>query len=227
MSVWISHHTYRRVRFVQKMTDKQHILQRRRAILAAAQDAFDARGCEATTMDEIAEKAALAKGTLYNYFHSKEDLFLGVFVSAFADDDDQVQRLVDAPAPASEKLQRLMDYLFSQLQFYTRSGKLLMEMWATAARQQQEEGLAGSIATIHGDWRRRFRVILDEGIEAGQFGRHLDSRVVASLIWATINGIIVQAMFDTEAEIGHRSLATLKRGLLAGLTAWSDSGASD
>jgi len=41
-----------------------------------------------------------------------------------------------------------------------------------------------------------------DGIEAGQFGRHPDSGVVASLIWATINGIIVQAMFDTDAEIG-------------------------
>jgi len=48
---------------------------RRRAILAVAREVFLARGYAATSMSEIAAKLGGSKGTLYNYFRSKEELF--------------------------------------------------------------------------------------------------------------------------------------------------------
>lgn len=44
-------------------------------ILDAAYDLFGSQGYYATKMSEIAELAGIAKGTLYLYFSSKEDLF--------------------------------------------------------------------------------------------------------------------------------------------------------
>ena len=54
---------------------------RRQAIIAAAQEAFDAHGYAATTIDEVAAKAGISKGNIYNYFRSKEELFEQVFVN--------------------------------------------------------------------------------------------------------------------------------------------------
>jgi AcrR family transcriptional regulator len=48
---------------------------KRRAILEVARAAFLARGYAATSMSEIAAKLGGSKGTLYNYFRSKEELF--------------------------------------------------------------------------------------------------------------------------------------------------------
>src|SRR5271156_4544540 len=48
---------------------------RRRAILRVAREVFLARGYAATSMSEIAAKLGGSKGTLYNYFRSKEELF--------------------------------------------------------------------------------------------------------------------------------------------------------
>ena len=48
---------------------------RRRAILDVAHDVFLAQGYAATSMSEIATKLGGSKGTLYNYFRSKEELF--------------------------------------------------------------------------------------------------------------------------------------------------------
>lgn len=48
---------------------------KRRAILQVAHDVFLARGYAATSMSEIAAKLGGSKGTLYNYFRSKEELF--------------------------------------------------------------------------------------------------------------------------------------------------------
>jgi AcrR family transcriptional regulator len=45
-------------------------------ILEAARKLFAKRGFSEVTMDEIAEAAGLAKGTLYLYFESKRDVYL-------------------------------------------------------------------------------------------------------------------------------------------------------
>ena len=120
--------------------------------------------------------------------------------------------------PAAEKLQRLLDYVFDRLESFTRSGKLVMELWAQAAKKDK---LTEAMADIHAYWRTCIRTILEEGVRNGEFGLHFDPAVASSLIWATLNGIIVQAMFDCGAEVGQRSLSSLKRGLLAQLRAWS------
>ena len=57
---------------------------KRRAILDVASEVFVAQGYAATSMSEIAARLGGSKGTLYNYFRSKEELF-----SAFITDTCQ------------------------------------------------------------------------------------------------------------------------------------------
>jgi AcrR family transcriptional regulator len=51
---------------------------RERQILDAARDVFSDKGFAAATTAEIAQKACVAEGTIYNYFHSKRELFIAV-----------------------------------------------------------------------------------------------------------------------------------------------------
>ena len=53
---------------------------RRKAILEVARDVFLNQGYAAASMSEIASRVGGSKGTLYNYFRSKEELF-GAFMS--------------------------------------------------------------------------------------------------------------------------------------------------
>ncbi|NJE06313.1 TetR/AcrR family transcriptional regulator [Thermococcus sp. M36] len=46
----------------------------RERILKASEKLFAEKGYDETTVDEIVEKAGVAKGTFYNYFRSKEEL---------------------------------------------------------------------------------------------------------------------------------------------------------
>src|SRR3954466_13754329 len=48
------------------------------ALLGAAAETFAARGYEAATMDEIAERVGFSKGALYYRYKTKEDLFLAL-----------------------------------------------------------------------------------------------------------------------------------------------------
>src|SRR5258708_17892180 len=59
------------------LRDRQKI-ERERRILAAARRLFDRRGYVNTSMEDVAARAGLAVGTLYNYFSSKEQLLLAL-----------------------------------------------------------------------------------------------------------------------------------------------------
>lgn len=52
--------------------------QSRRRILESARDVFFRDGFMAANLDEVAERAGVAKGTLYRYFESKADLYVAV-----------------------------------------------------------------------------------------------------------------------------------------------------
>jgi TetR/AcrR family transcriptional regulator len=57
-------------------------LDRRGAILAVALEALRESGFDAITMNGLAQRAGLAKGTLYLYFQTKEEVFLALFLEA-------------------------------------------------------------------------------------------------------------------------------------------------
>lgn len=58
-----------------KAREKKH---RREQILNAAEHIIFSKGIDNATMDEIAKKAELSKGSLYLYFKNKTDLYLAV-----------------------------------------------------------------------------------------------------------------------------------------------------
>jgi AcrR family transcriptional regulator len=59
-----------------KLREKEN---RVRQIVDAAEDIFFSKGVDAATIDEIAERAEISKGTVYLYFKSKEELIATVF----------------------------------------------------------------------------------------------------------------------------------------------------
>ncbi|MCK8462699.1 TetR/AcrR family transcriptional regulator [Aliiroseovarius sp. S1339] len=60
-------------------------VERHVAILSAARDLIEELGCDGVTMSALAKRAGLAKGTLYLYVRTKEELFLLLFVDALED----------------------------------------------------------------------------------------------------------------------------------------------
>ena len=59
-----------------KATFKHLPDEKRERILRTATQLFAERGFNQTEMEEIAKRSGVAKGSLYNYFRSKDDLFL-------------------------------------------------------------------------------------------------------------------------------------------------------
>ncbi len=196
-----------------------HASVRHEAILAAAEKVFGDCGYAQATMEAVAERAGVSKGSLYNYFRSKRDLFLAVFAAAMAGEEAGLSRRLEmeGQASAGEKIEHLFDYWFDRLGRYLRLGRLGLELWATAARQGREDEPSVGFRRLYVRWRGQLGEIVAEGIRNGEFGADLDPQVAASLILAVLDGITVQVILETGVVVDEGFLAALKRGVLAGL----------
>ena len=77
---------------------------RRQIIIEAAEKLFLSKGYEDTTMDQIANESEFSKGTLYNYFKSKDDLYLAIGTKSYEILIDYTKNLIENKDPGLEQL---------------------------------------------------------------------------------------------------------------------------
>lgn len=82
-----------------RIRDIARAAKRRREILTGASRAFAHGGYDATNMDQIARECGLAKGHIYHYFRSKEEIFTEIRADAVS---REIERLT-AIAPITAK----------------------------------------------------------------------------------------------------------------------------
>ena len=82
-------------------------------ILAAARRLMDQKGVDALTMDEIAQAAGVAKGTLYLYFGSKDELIQALLSQVGEAMARDLEAILAKPAPPPEKLQQVVVMLLN------------------------------------------------------------------------------------------------------------------
>jgi len=193
------------------------VARRRREITAAAAKVFDANGYARTTMDAVAAEAGVAKGSLYNYFPSKHDLFVQVFTSALAEDEDAIEEILRRPAGAAEKLRTHLDHWYSRLEHYRRVGGLTLEFWATAARGDREGEIAALFQQMFRRWHGRISAIIAEGVAAGEFRSGLNIPAAAVSIMASIDGLSLYAILNVGIELDEAGLEAFKQSMLTGL----------
>jgi len=95
--------------------------QRQEAILQAAEEILKQDGFANLSMDKIAEKAELSKGTLYLYFENKEQLLIGIINGHM---DRLIKRLEKTFKKHGELRQLLRELVTILLDFYRNSEEL-------------------------------------------------------------------------------------------------------
>lgn len=188
-------------------------------ILAAAEKVFEAHGYAAATMDAVAAEAGVAKGSIYNYFKSKHDLFAQIFNEMAAGEMASADELLATSASATEKLAALLDYWSGRLEEYKRIGRLVLEFWSTAAHEGQQGEMTPMFRELYGRSREIVAAVLAEGAESGEFNRELDPQLAASLILAILDGVEVQSILGMGVTLDSEFLAALRRTILAPLSA--------
>jgi TetR/AcrR family fatty acid metabolism transcriptional regulator len=90
------------------MTDRSVSDRKRLGILCAARAVFSRKGYAEAAVDDVAEEAHIAKGTLYLYFKSKEELYLAALVSDLQNMSTEARRDMEAAETFREKLKAFL-----------------------------------------------------------------------------------------------------------------------
>ncbi len=109
---------------MQNMSRKERErLFKRQEIVNAAREVFARRGFSAATLDDIADRAEFGKGTLYNYFENKEELFETVIADAVDEFVDVATRTCTDPGRSFQEsyvdfARQLLQLLYGHFSIY-------------------------------------------------------------------------------------------------------------
>ena len=95
---------------------------RQSEILAAARRVFASRGFHDSTIEDVAEAAGIAKGTIYLYYASKLDLYWAALKAGIVAMVEEAERQMAAVATVREKMQAFIaskiNYAEAQKDFF-------------------------------------------------------------------------------------------------------------
>jgi len=189
---------------------------RTREILAAARKLLEQRGPEAMTMEEIAAAAGVAKGTLYLYFQSKDDLILGLITRAGENIIRDVEASLEAPGTPPERLIRMVTVLLE----YLNRERLLFPMYArelSRGDRSPSEGFRRPYLELEEQFVALVTRLFAEGIAAGYFipaNPRLLTFLIRGLIRATGYYQKAEGQADAAQEAFPVILTLLSSGLI-------------
>jgi AcrR family transcriptional regulator len=91
-------------------------------ILVAAENIFAEHGYYQARMDDIAEAAELAKGTLYYYFKSKDEIFLQLLERESKRVHEEIQKRISEESSFLEALEEAMEFY---LEYFEKNHRFL------------------------------------------------------------------------------------------------------
>ena len=126
------------------LSSQQQKQRKRRHIIHAAARVFADRGFSGTMMADIADHAGIGKGTLYEYFDSKEALFFSVFEWYSRQTEEAAKVSISAlGGSASERLTILSESVMQSWLQMKDLFTLVMEFWAASASSQMKKRFKG------------------------------------------------------------------------------------
>jgi AcrR family transcriptional regulator len=190
---------------------------REKEILQAAAAVFAQRGFRATRVADVATRAGLGKGTVYEYFASKEDLFLRLFdwytSEAFA---TVARELEGRPGSAIDALRRSGETFLASCQQMLPFYPLTLEFWSASTAPEFKQRLADEFRQLYRRFRAALAAPIRAGIAQGELAPHLNPEAVAAVLVSAYDGLFLQAWFDPSFDpvaSGRHFLEVLLKGM--------------
>ncbi len=171
-----------------KVVDKE---KRKEELALIALDVFAELGFDGASINSIAQAAGVAKGTIYEYFESKEDLiFHAIMAWMHSMENDALPSDIQEISP-EEQLRALVRTAVDTFTSDPRSVRLMTSMINLALTN---EAFLSRYDIIHESFqgmRRAIRDILLRGISEGSFRPEIakDADAIATNLFAYLDGI--------------------------------------
>ncbi|MFM9032960.1 MAG: TetR/AcrR family transcriptional regulator [Mycobacterium sp.] len=177
------------------------------ALLTSARQMFADRPVDAITVEEIAQHAGVAVGSIYNNFGSKEGLYAAVVALALDVDRDYMDR---AYTPDRDPIEQLLAASEQYLRFALDHPQFF-RMLAFPAKPGPYPAAAQTAALLSrrvDEQNARMVDAIERGIAEGSL-RPVDPQTTATILWASWNGIISLAWRHDDLRRDPEALAEL------------------
>ncbi|HEX7832591.1 MAG TPA: TetR/AcrR family transcriptional regulator [Thermoanaerobaculia bacterium] len=156
------------------------------------------KGMAAATMQEIADEAGVAKGTIYLYFRDRDELVEKTFESAMQELMAQIDEALERDVPFEQRMRAVTE---AQLAFFAQNREffrlyLSMRMPEGSPHQQRRQK-----KTCQPQYRNRVQklaTILEQAMESGEI-RRVDSYRLALFIIEGSTAILIERLTEDDS----------------------------
>ena len=163
-------------------------------IIKIAAKLFSEKSFHDVTMDEIAEKVGVAKGTIYLYFSSKDNLYLEILEHTFGSIESLLEKEVNTASLAPEKLKKVLAIV---IKFYRENIDVLKIL------SRDETHLIQEHHDLTEKWRLRrielYEKIINKGIKEGSF-KTGNTELAALILYGAVGAVMVFYDLDKSPE---------------------------
>ncbi len=168
---------------------------KRNNILKAARKLFFDKGFKAVTVDSIAAKAGVSKGSIYLYFDSKEEIYAQVLIADNIEHHKDMLCFSTKEAPAAELLLEYAERYINNFLDDKELFRILMTFMLQTEQMNLTPQQNAELIRTTNDNIKFVSGILQKGIDAGEFLPTIDIRQTQNAIWGMLNGIISLFLF--------------------------------
>ena len=184
-------------------TDKKNILSsgdKRSRIIKAAAEVFSRKGFHQATVEEISEKAAVGKGTVYAYFKNKKELFLEMILYTR---EKFLQRMREEIAQADSFHNRLKNMFEATVKFLLQHREMTQMLIADSP--PLTEDLHQLLLEKDQEWFEQLLDLLQEATERGEI-RPLNKSAAVYIINGAL-AMLGSRMILYEEDLDYEQLA--------------------
>lgn len=153
-------------------------------VLAAAIEVMSERGYSATTIQEVADRVGVLKGSLYHYFSSKEELLYRILEESYRQNAQIVEQVTALGLPAFEEL---MEYL-RRVSFWYLSNVERANIFFSEGRHLTGDRLERARQSGR-EYEAYFQGLVTRAQEDGVVRSDLDAKLINRFLLGTINSI--------------------------------------
>ena len=171
---------------------------KRREILEAAMRVFARQGYHRAKMEAVAEEAGIGKGTVYEYFKSKTDLFLALHDHMLAELKAFYMKELKGIQQPAAMLERFIAVAFQTFRLWEPFFLVFFDYWAEGGRGEQQTLLQTRLREAYAIARNDVAAIIAAGVKDGSL-RCDNPLLAAASILATLDGLVLQWLCDRDA----------------------------
>lgn len=181
------HTVHQHVSLKEKQRQEREIL-----ILREAEEVLLEKGYYETSMDEIAARVGISKGTIYAHFPGKEELIVAIFQRDMQKFLDGVDAVIAAPPTPKAKLEALLHFIYTGL--YEKQTRLLSSMYNGVDMKRMIMEKAGCMREMWETLVSHVTILLELGKQAGEFNPSIPTKAMVCSFFSLFSPRSYEAM---------------------------------